>query len=94
MKKIIFNKKLIIFIIFFVFPTNILAINIATINDNSIIEFTDSTTTGLGYSYLITTFDENGLYTNSTLETGYSESANPITGPSATDDLSDKIKIS
>ena len=32
MKKIIFNKKLIIFIIFFVFPTNILAINIATIN--------------------------------------------------------------
>ena len=32
MKKILFNKKLIIFIIFFVFPTNLLAINIATIN--------------------------------------------------------------
>ena len=38
MKKIIFNKKLIIFIIFFVFPTNILAINIATINIAYILE--------------------------------------------------------
>ena len=69
-------------------------INIATIEDNSIIEFIDSTTTGLGYSYIITTFDMDDLYTNSTLETGYSESANPIIGPNATDDLSDKIKIS
>ena len=32
MKKIFFYKKLIICIIFFVFPTNLLAINIATIN--------------------------------------------------------------
>ena len=38
MKKILFNKKLIIFIIFFVFPTNLLAINIATINIAYILE--------------------------------------------------------
>ena len=42
MKKIIFNKKLIIFIIFFVFPTNILAINIATINIAYILEKSSS----------------------------------------------------
>ena len=38
MKKILFNKKLIIFIIFFVFPTNLLALNIATINISYILE--------------------------------------------------------
>ena len=38
MKKILFNKELIIFIIFFVFPTNLLAINIATINIAYILE--------------------------------------------------------
>jgi len=42
LKKIIFNKKLIIFIIFFVFPTNILAINIATINIAYILEKSSS----------------------------------------------------
>ena len=42
MKKIIFNKKLIIFIIFFVFPTNLLAINIATINIAYILEKSSS----------------------------------------------------
>ena len=42
MKKIIFNKKLIIFIIFFVFPSNILAINIATINIAYILEKSSS----------------------------------------------------
>ena len=38
MKKIIFNKKFIIFIIFFVFPTNLSAINISTINIAYILE--------------------------------------------------------
>ena len=38
MKKILLNKKLIILIIFFVFPTNLLAINIATINIAYILE--------------------------------------------------------
>ena len=38
MKKILFYKKLIIFIIFFVFPTNLSAINIATINIAYILE--------------------------------------------------------
>tara|TARA_Y100001970_G_scaffold286713_1_gene409572 strand:+ start:2299 stop:2835 length:537 start_codon:yes stop_codon:yes gene_type:complete len=38
LKKILFNKKLIIFIIFFVFPTNLLAVNIATINISYILE--------------------------------------------------------
>ena len=38
MKKILFYKKLIICIIFFVFPTNLLAINIATINIAYILE--------------------------------------------------------
>ena len=69
-------------------------INIATINDNSIIEFTDSTTTGLGYSYLITTFDVDGLYTNSTLKTGYTEYAEAITNISASNNFTEKIEIS
>ena len=38
MIKILFNKKLIIFFIFFIFPTNLLAINIATINISYILE--------------------------------------------------------
>ena len=38
MKKFFINKKLIIFIIFIVFPTNLLAINIATINVAYILE--------------------------------------------------------
>ena len=38
MKKILFNKKFIIFIIFFVFSTNLSAINIATINITYILE--------------------------------------------------------
>ena len=38
MKKIIFNKKFIIFIILFIFPTNLLAINISTINIAYILE--------------------------------------------------------
>ena len=42
MIKILFNKKLIIFIIFFVFPTNLLAINIATINIAYILEKSSS----------------------------------------------------
>ena len=42
MKKIFFYKKLIICIIFFVFPTNILAINIATINIAYILEKSSS----------------------------------------------------
>ena len=42
MRKIIFNRKLIIFIIFFVFPTNLSAINIATINIAYILEKSSS----------------------------------------------------
>ena len=38
MKKNLFNKKFIIFIIFFIFSTNLLAINIATINIAYILE--------------------------------------------------------
>ena len=38
MKNILFNKKFIIFIVLFVFPTNLLAINIATINIAYILE--------------------------------------------------------
>ena len=38
MKNILFNKKFIIFIIFFVFSTNLSAINIATINITYILE--------------------------------------------------------
>ncbi len=38
MKKIIFYKKLIIFVIFLVLPTNLLAINISTINISYILE--------------------------------------------------------
>ena len=38
MKKILFNKKYIVFVIFFVFSTNLLAINIATINIAYILE--------------------------------------------------------
>ena len=42
MRKIIFNRKLIIFIIFFIFPTNLSAINIATINIAYILEKSSS----------------------------------------------------
>tara|TARA_Y100001970_G_C13899022_1_gene682616 strand:- start:228 stop:764 length:537 start_codon:yes stop_codon:yes gene_type:complete len=38
LKNILFNKKFIIFIVLFVFPTNLLAINIATINIAYILE--------------------------------------------------------
>ena len=42
MRKIIFNRKLIIFIIFFIFSTNLSAINIATINIAYILEKSSS----------------------------------------------------
>ena len=38
MKKILFNKKFVIFLIFFVFPTHLSAINIGTINISYILE--------------------------------------------------------
>ena len=51
---------------------------IDTLNNQLTVSFTDSTTTGLGYSYVITTFDYNNLYRNSTIETSYTESADYI----------------
>ena len=62
MKKILFNKKLIIFIIFFVFPTNLLAINIATINIAYILEQSTS------YNNFLSKLSKKKLELQNTLE--------------------------
>jgi len=63
LKKIILNKKFIIFIIFFVFPTNLSAINISTINIAYILE------KSISYNNFLDELDEKKLELQNTLET-------------------------
>ena len=62
MKKIIFKKKFIIFIIFFVFPTNLSAINISTINIAYILE------KSISYNNFLVELDKKKLELQNTLE--------------------------
>ena len=62
MRKIIFNRKLIIFIIFFIFPTNLSAINIATINIAYILEQSTS------YNNFLSELSKKKLELQNTLE--------------------------
>ena len=62
MKKIIFKKKFIIFIIFFVFPTNLSAINISTINIAYILE------KSISYNNFLIELDKKKLELQNTLE--------------------------
>jgi len=62
LKKIIFKKKFIIFIIFFVFPTNLSAINISTINIAYILE------KSISYNNFLIELDKKKLELQNTLE--------------------------
>ena len=62
MKNILFNKKFIIFIVLFVFPTNLLAINIATINIAYILEQSTS------YNNFLSELSKKKLELQNTLE--------------------------
>ena len=62
MKNILFNKKFIIFIVLFVFPTNLLAINITTINIAYILEQSTS------YNNFLSELSKKKLELQNTLE--------------------------
>ena len=62
MKKILFNKKIIIFVIFFVFPTNLSAINISTINIAYILE------KSISYNNFLDELDKKKLELQNTLQ--------------------------
>ena len=68
-------------------------VSIDTLYNQSISSYTDEPEDMIYFSYIITTFDTDGLYRNSTIKTTFSESAESITNINASNNFSDKIVI-
>lgn len=68
-------------------------VSIDTLTNQLTSSYIDEPEDMIYFSYIITTFDINGLYRNSTIKTTFSESAEPIDAINASNSFTDKIRL-